>query len=63
MTFRLSLFFKEVYDKIGCDIYVRIGRVIPFSELANMDRKPLMDYLRRETYALEKTLPRKSKKT
>jgi putative hemolysin len=57
MTFRLSLFFKEVYDKIGNDIYVRIGRVIPFAEIADMERKAMMDFLRTETYALEKSLP------
>ena len=29
MTLRLSLFFKEVYDKIGSELRVQIGDVIP----------------------------------
>jgi putative hemolysin len=58
MTLRLSLFFKEVYDKIGSEIRVRIGRVIPFAELAAIDRKKLMEFLRTETYALAAQVPR-----
>ena len=46
MTFRLSLFFKEVYDKIGSELHVRIGDVIPYSELDGMDRTKLMEHLR-----------------
>jgi len=57
MTLRLSLFFKEVYDKIGSEIFVRIGRVIPFEDLAPLDRKDVMEMLRHETYALENAIP------
>jgi putative hemolysin len=57
LTFRLSLFFKEVYDKIGSEIRIRIGGVIPFSELERLDRKDLMAYLRTRTYALKDDLP------
>ena len=52
LTLRLSLFFKEVYDKIGSDIYVRIGDVIPYKDLDGLDRKDLMEHLRKATYAL-----------
>ena len=52
LTLRLSLFFKEVYDKIGSEIHLRVGDPIPYKELASLDRKELMEYLRRKTYAL-----------
>jgi putative hemolysin len=57
MTFRLSLFFKEVYNKIGATLPVRVGPPIPFEELAKFDRKVLMDRLRDVTYALGKDMP------
>jgi len=57
MTLRLALFFKEVYDKIGATLPVRIGEPIPFEELAKFDRKVLMDHLRDVTYALGAGLP------
>ena len=57
MTLRLSLFFKEVYDKIGATLPVRIGPPIPFEELAKFDRKVLMDHLRDVTYALGAGMP------
>jgi putative hemolysin len=57
MTLRLSLFFKEVYDKIGSELRVRIGDVIPFSELAHLDRTKLMEHLREKTYALGASIP------
>ena len=57
MTLRLSLFFKEVYDKIGSEIQVRVGKVIPYSELEKLDRKDLMEHLRKATYALGADLP------
>src|SRR5512146_611655 len=37
MTLRLSLLFKEVRDSIGREIVVRVGDVIPFSELAGIE--------------------------
>jgi putative hemolysin len=57
MTLRLSLFFKEVYDKIGSEIHVRIGKLIPYSELDGLDRKAFMEHLRKATYALGHGLP------
>ncbi len=58
MTLRLSLFFKEVYDKIGAEIRVRVGKLIPYEEIAGLERKQFMDHLRRATYALESQLPK-----
>jgi putative hemolysin len=57
MTLRLSLFFKEVYDKIGSEIRVRIGELIPYEKLAGLDRKEFMAYLRDVTYALAEQTP------
>ena len=53
MTLRLSLIFKEVHDRIGTDMPVRIGEVIPYAQLESMkDRKALMKLLRDRTYGL-----------
>ena len=57
LTLRLSLFFKEVYDKIGSEIHVRIGEIIPYNNLTTLDRKDLMEHLRKATYALATDLP------
>jgi putative hemolysin len=57
MTLRLSLFFKEVYDKIGSKISVRVGKTIPFLELEGMDRKKFMQHLRDVTYAMAPLTP------
>ena len=52
-TLRESLLFKEVANKIGTDICLRIGDVIPYDRLAHMrDRRTLIDYLRSVTYDL-----------
>ena len=59
MTLRLSLFFKEVYDKIGSELRVQIGDVIPYSELETMDRTKLMEHLRKKTYELGTSIPHK----
>lgn len=58
LTLRLSLFFKEVYDKIGSTIYLRIGDMIRFKDMAAFDRIQLMEFLRKKTYALGAGLPR-----
>jgi putative hemolysin len=53
MTLRLSLLFKEVHDRIGSEIRVRVGPVLPYDRLSNIaDRHAFMDYLRDTTYAL-----------
>jgi putative hemolysin len=57
MTLRLSLFFKEVYDNIGGEIRLRVGKVIPFSQLEAFDRKEFMSYLRSVTYAMAPLTP------
>lgn len=63
MTLRLSLLFKEVRDSIGREIVVRVGDVIPFSELAGIeDRQELMNVLRQATYALGRGLPHKRRR-
>jgi putative hemolysin len=62
MTLRLSLLFKEVHDRIGGEVHVRVGEVIPFEKVAAIgDRQEFMNYLREETYKLGKgiTLPKK----
>jgi putative hemolysin len=64
MTLRLSLLFKEVSDRIGTAVAVRIGNVIPHAELAGInDRERFMEYLRKETYKLGETMPRRKRKT
>jgi putative hemolysin len=63
MTLRLSLLFKEVHDRIGTDMVLRIGKRIPYEELkAISDRKQLMEFLRDRTYALADHVPKKSKR-
>ncbi|MCE9522729.1 MAG: lysophospholipid acyltransferase family protein [Alphaproteobacteria bacterium] len=63
MTLRLSLLFKEVHDRIGGDLTLRIGKRIPYDQLkAISDRKKLMEFLRDSTYALEESVPKKSKR-
>lgn len=57
MTLRLSLFFKEVYDKIGSEIRVRVGELMPYSELEPLDRAKLMEHLRQKTYQLGASVP------
>ncbi len=57
LTLRLSLFFKEVYDKIGSRMRVRIGRVISYPELERLDRKEFMRHLRDITYSLATLTP------
>lgn len=52
LTLRLSLFFQEVHNKIGAEIRVRIGDLVPYSTLATIDRNQLMQHLRMLTYAL-----------
>lgn len=63
MTLRLSLLFKEVHDRIGADMTIRIGKRIPFDDLKKIsDRKKLMEFLRDQTYALEEKVPSKRKR-
>ncbi len=58
MTLRLSLLFREVRDRIGSEIHVRVGAPIPFDRLpAIADRHAFMNQLRETTYALGSSLP------
>lgn len=64
MTLRLSLLFKEVHDRIGTDINVRIGELIPYERLAGInDRQSVMDVLKQITYSLGGTVPEKTLKS
>lgn len=59
MTLRLSLLFKEVHDRIGTEIHVRVGQVIAFEDLSGIsDRQDFMRQLRERTYALGRDVPR-----
>ena len=53
MTLRLSLLFKEIYDRIGTEVRVRVGDVIAFATLP-AERQAVMRALRERTYALER---------
>jgi putative hemolysin len=56
MTLRLSLLFKEVRDRIGTTLRVRLGNAVPYEALAAIgDRAAIMQHLRAITYALAKT--------
>lgn len=63
MTLRLSLLFKEVHDRIGSEIQLRIGDLVPFERLATIeDRQSFMDHLKDLTYALGAGMPPPSKR-
>jgi len=58
MTLRLSLIFKEVHDRIGSELQIRIGGPVPFDKLPAMDDRPaFMSRLREMTYALGNDVP------
>ena len=60
MTLRLSLLFKEVHDRIGSEIHMRIGEPVAFERLpSTTDRAAFMRHLREMTYRLGEgvTLP------
>jgi len=58
MTLRLSLLFREVHRRIGSEVHVRIGDVIPYEQLATIgDRQAFMNHLRQATYSLGHDLP------
>ena len=53
LTLRLSLLFKEVHDKIGSEVRVRVGDIVPYDALASItDRTAFMQHLKDLTYAL-----------
>lgn len=58
MTLRLSLLFKEVHNRIGSEVVVRLGEAVPFERLPAMaDRQAFMGHLREMTYALGTGVP------
>lgn len=53
LTLRLSLVFRETARRIGTNLRVRVGKPIPFSELAHIeDRTSLVQELRKRTFDL-----------
>jgi putative hemolysin len=55
LTLRLSLVFRETARRIGTDLGVRIGKPIPFEELAHLsNREDLILELRKRTFGLAK---------
>ncbi|MEJ0026769.1 MAG: lysophospholipid acyltransferase family protein [Rhizomicrobium sp.] len=64
VTLRLSLLFKEVHDRIGSEVYVRLGDVLPYERIAGInDRQSVMDRLKEITYSLGETMPQKLPRT
>jgi len=60
MTLRLSLLFKEVHDRIGSEVHVRLGDVLPYERIAGInDRQSVMDMLKEITYSLSEAVPAK----
>lgn len=52
-TVRLSLFIKELADRIGSRVGVKIGKPIPYSDLTHLtDKTELIHHLRTKTYEL-----------
>ena len=64
MTLRLSLLFKEVHDRIGSEVHIRLGDLIPYERIAGInDRQSMMDRLKDITYSLGGAVPEKLPKT
>ena len=56
LTLRLSLVFRETARRIGTRLLVRVGRPIPFAEIAHIeDRAELVMELRKRTFDLAGT--------
>ena len=53
LTLRLSLVFRETARRIGTSLKVRVGRPVPFDEIAHLeDRTALVQELRKRTFDL-----------
>ena len=64
MTLRLSLLFKEVHDRIGSEVHIRLGDLLPYERIAGInDRQTVMDMLKEITYSLGEALPPKLPRT
>ena len=57
MRLRQTLFFKEIRNKIGSVLRVRVGEVLPYKQLNGLEGTKLMEHLRRKTYELESHKP------
>jgi putative hemolysin len=58
MTLRISLLVRETLSRMGSNIHVRIGEVLPFDALgATDDPKRLVARLRQLTYAIAPDRP------
>ena len=56
----MSLPFNEMHNKIGAQIGVTIGDLMPYPKLAQLqDRQALADHIRNVTYALEPSVRRR----
>ena len=63
MTLRLSLLFKEVHDRIGTEVQLRLGERVPYERLAGInDRQSFMDLLKNITYSLGGEVPQEPPK-
>ncbi len=63
MTLRLSLIFKEVHDRIGEDVHIKIGELISYDRLAGIiDRQSVMYKMKEITYSLSDGVPVKVEK-
>jgi putative hemolysin len=52
-TVRVALYFKELTDRIGSQVGVKIGQTIPYSKIERYkDKNELVSHLRTQTYAL-----------
>lgn len=53
LTLRLSLVFRETARRIGSKLTVRVGKPIPFADIAHIeDRTQLVQELRKQTFGL-----------
>jgi putative hemolysin len=63
LTLRLSLLFKEVHDRIGTEVNLRLGELVPYARLAGInDRQSFMDVLKNITYSLGGEVPENAPK-
>jgi hypothetical protein len=53
-----------VHDRIGGEIHLRLGDLVPYERLAGInDRQSVMDLLKNITYSLGETVPTKPPRT
>jgi putative hemolysin len=53
LTIRLSLYIKELADRIGSRVGLKIGKPIPYADIAHLkDKTEIVHFLRTKTYEL-----------